>query len=59
MALKVGDRVKVKPGKNHDDMTKDATGTVKEVSTPALGIEFDHMKGKMHKWYVEDELEKK
>lgn len=59
MALKVGDRVKVKPGKNHDEKTKDAVGTVKEVSTPALGIEFDNMKGMTHKWYVEDELEKK
>lgn len=58
MAIKVGDRVKVKPGKNHDDMTKGASGTVKEVSTPALGVEFDNMKGKVHKWYVEDEVDK-
>lgn len=59
MALKVGDRVKVKPGKHHDEKTKEATGTVKEVSTAALGVEFDNMKGMVHKWYVEDELEKK
>ena len=57
MALKVGDRVKVKPGKEHDDMTKNKTGTVQEVSTPALGVKFDGM-ASMHKWYVEEELEK-
>ena len=59
MALKVGDRVKVKPGKSHDSMSKDATGTVEIVSTPALGVRFDNMKDKIHKWYVEEELEKK
>ena len=58
MALKVGDRVKVKPGRNHDEMTKDKTGTVAQVSTPALGIRFDGMTN-VHKWYVEEELEKK
>jgi len=57
MALKVGDRVKVKPGKNHDEMTKNKVGTVQQVSTPALGIKFDGM-SEMHKWYVEDEVEK-
>ena len=57
MAMKVGDRVKVKAGKEHDSMTKGKTGTVQEVSTPALGIKFDGMQ-EMHKWYVEDELEK-
>lgn len=58
MALKVGDRVKVKPGKEHDSMTKGKEGTVHEVSTPALGVKFDGM-SMVHKWYVEDELEKK
>lgn len=58
MALKVGDRVQVRPGKNHDKETKDAKGTIKEISTPALGVEFDHMKGMTHKWYVEDEVRK-
>ncbi len=53
---KVGDRVKVKPGKNHDEMTKDKVGTVKEISTEALGIKFDGMSG-IHKWYVDDEVE--
>lgn len=57
MALKVGDRVRVRPGKEHDTMTKGKTGTVKEVSTPALGIQFDGMQ-MMHKWYVEEEVEK-
>lgn len=58
MALKVGDRVKVKPGKEHDPMTRGQAGTVKEVSTPALAIRFDGM-AKLHKWHVEEELEKK
>lgn len=53
---KVGDRVKVKPGKNHDAMTKDKVGTVKEISTEALGIKFDGMT-EMHKWYVDDEIQ--
>ena len=57
MALKVGDRVKVKPGKEHDTMTKGKTGTVQEVQTPALGIKFDGM-AEMHKWYIEEEVEK-
>lgn len=60
MAMKVGDRVKVKPGQEHDPKMKGATGTVKIVSSqPALGIEFDEMKGMIHKWHIEDELEKK
>lgn len=54
--FKKGDRVKVRPGKNHNAMTKDAKGTVVEISTPALGIEFDNMPGEIHKWHVDDEL---
>ena len=34
----VGDRVQVKPGKEHDSMTKDKKGTIVEITTPALGI---------------------
>lgn len=56
MTLKAGDRVRVKSGKEHDSMTKGKVGTVQEVSTPALGIKFDNM-DKIHKWYVESELE--
>lgn len=53
MAAKVGDRVKVKPGREHDDMTKGKTGTVKEVMTePALVILFDGMT-KPHKYYCD------
>lgn len=51
----VGDRVQVKPGKNHDSMTKDAKGKIVEISTPALGIQFDGMSG-VHKWYADDEV---
>jgi hypothetical protein len=50
-----GDRVEVKPGKGHDAMTSGKTGTVTEVSTPALGVKFQGMK-KVHKWYVGSEL---
>lgn len=55
-AMTKGDRVKVKAGKEHDDMTKGATGKVVEVSTAALAIKFDDMDG-VHRWYVESELE--
>lgn len=55
--FKVGDRVQVKSGKNHDEMTKDAKGSVVEIATPALGIRFDGM-SEVHKWYVDDELQK-
>lgn len=54
-AFMVGDTVQVKPGANHDEMTKDATGTIMEISTPALGIQFDGMP-MLHKWYVDDEV---
>ena len=53
----VGDRVKVKPGKEHDEMTKGKTGTIQEISTPALGVKFDGMK-MVHKWYADEEVDK-
>lgn len=52
----VGNRVKVKPGKEHDGMTKGKTGTIHEISTPALGIKFDGM-AMVHKWYADEEVE--
>jgi hypothetical protein len=51
----VGDRVQVKPGKEHDSMTKAKTGVIVEIGTPALGIKFDGMPA-VHKWYTDDEL---
>lgn len=54
---RVGDRVRVKSGKDHDAMTKYKTGTVKEIATEAIGIKFDEMPG-VHKWYVDEELER-
>ncbi len=51
----VGDKVKVKPGKAHDSMAT-GTGTIVEISTPALGIRFPGM-SKTHKWYADDEVE--
>ena len=54
--LKVGDRVKVKSGKDHDEMTKDKEGTIEETGTMALGVKFKGS-NKVHKWYVADELE--
>lgn len=56
-SISVGDRVTVKSGANHDDMTKDATGTVVSTGGEALAIQFDNM-DKVHKWYVASELEK-
>ncbi len=51
----VGDRVQVKPGKEHDTMIKDKKGTIVEIRTPALGIKFDGM-AMVHKWYTDDEV---
>jgi len=53
----VGDKVKVRPGKEHDSMTKGKTGTIQEISTPALGVKFEGM-DKVHKWYADEEIEK-
>ena len=53
----VGDRVKVKAGKEHDNMVMDMSGSIVEISTPALAIKFDDM-DEVHKWYVQAELEK-
>lgn len=55
MALKVGDIVSVKPGKEHDTMTKGKLGMISEISTPAIGIMFEGMH-ETHKWYTEAEL---
>lgn len=51
----VGDRVQVKPGKEHDTMTREKKGKIVEIATPALGIQFDGMSG-THKWYSDDEV---
>ena len=51
----VGDRVQVKPGKEHDTMTREKKGKIVEIATPALGIQFDGMTG-THKWYSDDEV---
>lgn len=51
----VGQRVRVKPGKEHDEMTKGKTGTIVEIGTPALGIKFDGMKD-VHRWYTDAEV---
>lgn len=55
-AFKVGDRVRVKSGKAHDEETAEKTGTIKEIATQALGIAFDDMGG-VHRWYVDEEVE--
>lgn len=54
--FQVGDRVTVKPGAEHDAMTRGKTGVIVEISTPAYGIQFDGMDG-VHKWYVRDEVQ--
>lgn len=51
----LGDRVKVKPGKEHDSMSKDKKGTIVAITTPALGIKFDGMT-MVHRWYTDDEV---
>lgn len=52
----VGQRVQVKPGKEHDEMTKGKRGTIVEIGTPALGIKFEGMK-EVHRWYTDDEVQ--
>ena len=52
----IGDRVKVRAGKEHDSMTKGKAGTVVEIDTPALGIRFDGMT-ETHHWYTDREVE--
>lgn len=52
----LGDRVRVRDGMAHDDMTAGKTGTIKEISTAALGIKFDGMDS-IHHWYVDSEIE--
>ena len=53
--LDVGDRVRVKAGKEHDTMTRGKVGVVQQISSPALGVKFEGMP--MHKWYTDDEVE--
>jgi hypothetical protein len=54
----VGERVRVKNGAAHDDMTKDAEGEIAEVSAePALAVRFDGM-DELHRWYVASELDR-
>jgi len=55
--IKVGDRIKVKPGSEHDESHTGMVGTVGEVSTPAFGIRFDAEPDVVNRWYVEAELE--
>lgn len=54
--LKVGDRVKVRSGKAHNAETQDASGTIAEISSPAIAVKFDGM-GDVHRWYTASELE--
>lgn len=51
----VGDRVQVKTGRAHDSMTKEKSGTIVEITTPALGIKFDGMTT-VHRWYADEEV---
>lgn len=52
----VGDRVRIKAGKEHDAATKGKAGVITEIGTEALGIQFDGTT-ETHKWYVDDEVE--
>lgn len=54
--IRVGDIVRVRSGKEHDDMTRNKTGVVREISSAALAIEFEGMP-EWHRWYTAEELE--
>lgn len=53
----VGDKIKIKSGKEHSKDTKNKIGTITEINNPALGIKFEGMED-VHKWYVDEEVEK-
>lgn len=53
--LKIGDRVKVADGKEHEPDNIGISGTVAEIGSQAIGIKFDGMK-EIHHWYVAEEL---
>lgn len=53
--FRIGDRVKVRSGKEHGEEMKGAVGTVAIIGTEALGIKFEGM-AEIHKWYVAGEL---
>lgn len=53
----VSDRVRVKAGARHDDMSRGKTGTIRQISSPALAVQFDGM-AEIHKWYVDAEVER-
>ena len=55
--IKVGDRVTVKPGSEHDQAHAGEVGTVGVEATPALGVRFDSEPETVYRWYTEDELE--
>jgi len=52
----IGDKVRVKAGKDHGGMGVDDIGVIKIISTPALGVKFPSM-DMIHKWYTDDEVE--
>lgn len=53
MDIKIGDRVQIKLGKEHEEEHRNMVGIVKIISTPAIAIEMD---GELHRWYTEEEL---
>ena len=53
-SFKIGERVKIKPGMEHESMGE-MEGNVVEIGSPALAILFDGEE-KPHKWYVASEL---
>lgn len=57
-SLKVGDKVAVKRGKAHMGIGVGKKGTVKQISTPAIGVRFEGS-ARTHKWYTAGELDKK
>jgi hypothetical protein len=58
-AFRIGDRVRVKEGKEHEmnGMKMGGAGTIEIVNGTAYGVRFDDMPDEVHKWYVADELE--
>ena len=56
VTLKPGDRVRVRPGLEHDEEHVGAGATVVEVGPPSIAIRFDG-EDEIHRWYIAGELE--
>lgn len=53
----IGDRVVVRDGADHGEITAGSAGEIVEIGSHALGIKFDDMPDMVHRWYTAEELD--